>query len=340
MIFTSVFFTQIRYASLSLLGVLLSSATACNVASAQTGGSDYPNKPIKLVLGFSPAGSGDFLGRLLADEMGKALGQTIIVENKPGAATNIASELVAKAAPDGYTLLLGGSFSHSVNPSLFAKLPVDMAKDFTPIGKVASSPTVIVVPAKLPVNSLKDFLDYAKKEGDKVLYASSGVGSPGHIAGSYLNKFSGLSMTHVPYKGASESVRALVSGDVQMIVTSPPSVIGFINDGRVKALALTSAKSSSLLPKIPGAEDAGLKNFDVTGWYGLYAPAGVSAAIVEKLHAALNKAMTLPAVKDRIEAQGMTPDTSKSSAAFAQFGDADRKLYATIVRESGVKIDQ
>jgi tripartite-type tricarboxylate transporter receptor subunit TctC len=149
---------------------------------------DYPTKPIRLVMGFPPGGSGDFVGRVVGEEMGRLLGQSIVGDNRPGAGTNIASEFVARSAPDGYTILLGGSFSHSVNPALFARMPVDVAKDFTPIGKVVSSPTVFVVPATLPVNNLREFLTYARKEGDKVNCASSGIGSPGHIAGGYLNK--------------------------------------------------------------------------------------------------------------------------------------------------------
>ncbi|MGL4230801.1 MAG: Bug family tripartite tricarboxylate transporter substrate binding protein [Casimicrobium sp.] len=335
---------KISIASIKRLTVcalaLISALTANPVAAQTSAASDYPNRPIKLVLGFPPAGSGDFLGRLVAEEISKAVGQSVVVENKPGAATNIASDLVAKANPDGYTLLLGGSFSHSVNPHLFAKLPFDAAKDFTPIAKVATSPTVIVVPASLPVSTLAEFLALAKKQGDKMMYASSGIASPGHIAGSYLNKSAELSMTHVPYKGAGESVRALVAGEVQMIVTSPPSVMGFIKDGRLKPLALTSAKSSSLLPNIPGAQEAGLKNFDVTGWYGLYGPAGLPPAIASKLHAAVNSAMNSAAVRERIQGQGMTPHTLPSAQAFAEFGDTDRRAYAAIVRDSGVKLDQ
>lgn len=301
--------------------------------------SEYPVKPIRLVMGFPPGGSGDFVGRLIGDEMGKLLGQPIVPDNRPGAATNLASEFVARAQPDGYNILLGGSFSHSVNPALFARMPFDVSKDFTPIGKLVSSPTVFVVPANLPVNNLREFLAYARKEGDKVNFASSGIGSPGHIAGGYLNKFAGLQMTHVPYKGAGESVRALISGEVQLIITSPTSIMGFVKQGRAKALALTTAKASALVPGVPGAEEAGLPNFDINGWYGLFGPASMPASVVAKLHSALNQVMSNSVVREKIAGQGLESDTSSSPDAFTRFTVADRQAWSLIVRDSGARIE-
>lgn len=300
---------------------------------------DYPTKPIRLVMGFPPGGSGDFVGRVVGEEMSRLLGQSIVADNRPGAGTNIASEFVARSAPDGYTILLGGSFSHSVNPALFARMPVDVAKDFTPIGKVVSSPTVFVVPATLPVNNLREFLAYARKEGDKVNFASSGIGSPGHIAGGYLNKFAGLQMSHVPYKGAGESVRALIAGEVQLIITSPTSIMGFVKQGRAKALALTTAKPSTLVPGVPGAEEAGLPNFDINGWYGLFGPAGLPAPVVARLHAALNQALANPAVREKVAGQGLEADASPSPDGFARFSAADRQAWAVIVRDSGARVE-
>jgi tripartite-type tricarboxylate transporter receptor subunit TctC len=300
---------------------------------------DYPTKPIRLVMGFPPGGSGDFVGRVVGEEMGRLLGQSIVGDNRPGAGTNIASEFVARSAPDGYTILLGGSFSHSVNPALFARMPVDVAKDFTPIGKVVSSPTVFVVPATLPVNNLREFLTYARKEGDKVNFASSGIGSPGHIAGGYLNKLAGLQMSHVPYKGAGESVRALIAGEVQLIITSPTSIMGFVKQGRAKALALTTAKASALVPGVPGAEEAGLPNFDINGWYGLFGPAGLPAPVVVRLHAALNQALANPTVREKVAGQGLEADASPSPDGFARFSAADRQAWAVIVRDSGARVE-
>jgi tripartite-type tricarboxylate transporter receptor subunit TctC len=310
-----------------------------SLVSAASETAQYPSKSIQLVMGFPPGGSGDFIGRLIGDEMSKLLGQQVVPINKPGAATNIASEFVARAAGDGYTLLLGGSFSHSVNPALFARLPYDPIRSFSTIGKVASLPTVFVVPATLPVNTLQEFIAYAKREGEKVNYASAGIGSPGHIAGGYFNKFSNLQMTHVPYKGAGEAVRGLISGDVQLIITSPTSIMSFVKQGRAKALAMTTAKPSPLVPGVPGAEEAGLKNFDMDGWYGLYAPANVPAEIIAKLSRALNQTLALPVVKEKFELQGATVDASANPDAFGKFGQADRLRWATIVKDSGVKME-
>jgi tripartite-type tricarboxylate transporter receptor subunit TctC len=317
-------------------GIALTTACLSVGVFAQT---DYPSKPIRLVLGFPAGGSGDFVGRTVAEEMSKSLGQSIIIDNKPGAGTNIASEFVARAPADGYTLLLGGSFSHSVNPALFAKMPVDVAKDFTPIGKVATLPTIFAVPSNLSVNNLQEFIAYAKREGSKVNFASSGIGSPGHIAGGYFNKQADLQMTHVPYKGAGESVRALVAGEVQLIITSPPSVMSFVKQGRVKALALTTAKASPIVPGIPGAEEAGLKNFNLDGWYALYGPANLPPAITNKLHQALNAALAQPPIKEKLEGQGAQPDPSPSVEHFVKFGIEDRARNATIVRDSGARVE-
>jgi tripartite-type tricarboxylate transporter receptor subunit TctC len=329
--------------SVSITGIGLSESRLALAQAAQVPTASeiaqYPNKSIQLVMGFPPGGSGDFIGRLIGDEMSKLLGQQVVPINKPGAATNIASEFVARAAGDGYTLLLGGSFSHSVNPALFTRLPYDPIRSFSPIGKVASLPTVFVVPATLPVNTLQEFISYAKREGEKVNYASAGIGSPGHIAGGYFNKFSNLQMTHVPYKGAGEAVRGLISGDVQLIITSPTSIMSFVKQGRAKALAMTTAKPSPLVPGVPGAEEAGLKNFDMDGWYGLYAPANVPTEIITKLSRALNQALAQPVVKEKFELQGATLDASANPDSFGKFGQADRLRWATIVKDSGVKME-
>ena len=255
---------------------------------------EYPSRPIRLVLGFSPGGSGDFIARAIADDVGRLLGQPIVIDNRPGAGSNIASEAVAHASPDGYTLLLGGSFSHSVNPALFAKLAFDPVKDFVPVTKVATLPTVFAVPQSLPVENLREFIAYARREGDKVVYASAGAGSPGHIAGGYFNQAAGLRMLHVPYKGSSEAVRALLSGEVQLTITSPPSIMPFVRAGRAKALALTTPGRSPLLPGVPGSDEAGLANFNLTGWYGVFAPAATPAAVVARLHAAFTRVLREP----------------------------------------------
>jgi tripartite-type tricarboxylate transporter receptor subunit TctC len=276
---------------------------------------DFPTKPIRLVCGFPPGGSGDFVARTLADEVGRLLGQPLVIENRPGAATNIASELVARAEPDGHTLLLGGSFSHSVNPALFTKLPYDAGKDFAPVIKVASLPTVFAVPASLNVNTLQAFITLAKEQGAKWNYASAGIGSPGHIAGGYLG------------------------GEVQLTITSPPSVMPLVKEGRLKALALTTPGRSKLLPDIPGSDEAGLKDFNLDGWYGVFAPARTPAATVQKIHAAFAAVLNNPAIVSKLEAQAAAPEPSASVEAFTAFVASNRIAWEQVVKRSGAQVN-
>jgi tripartite-type tricarboxylate transporter receptor subunit TctC len=299
---------------------------------------DFPSRPVKLVMGFAPGGSGDFVARVLGDEVGRLLGQPLVFENRPGAATNIASEFVARAEPDGHTLLLGGSFSHSVNPALFAKLPYDAQKDFVPITKVATLPTVFAVPASLGVNSLPEFIDMARKQGAKWNFASAGIGSPGHIAGGYFTKATGLELQHVPYKGSSEAVRALIAGEVQLTITSPPSVMSFVKEGRLKALALTTPGRSRLLPDVPGSDEAGLKDFNLDGWYGLFAPARTPPAAIQKLHAAFTAVLKQPEIVAKLESQAATPEPSASIDAFARFVRENAVAWEQIVKRSGAQL--
>lgn len=320
---------------------LLSAASlAAGAATPAVWAQEYPTRPVRLLLGFAAGGSGDLLARSLAPEVTRHLGQPLVVENRPGAATNIASEAVAKAAPDGYTLVMGGSFSHAVNPALFgARLPFDPVKDFTPIAKISDGGgQVIVVPASLPVSNLREFIAYAKREGAKMNYASAGLSSPGHIAGAYFNQVAGLDMTHVPYKGASEAVRDLVSGQVQMTITAPTAAMPLVREGRLKVLAITTVERSRFLPDVPGSAEAGLKDFDLDGWYGVWAPAGTPVPIVQKLHAAFMAALADPAVRQRLDAASLNGAAPQSPAAFARFVQDEIKRWAPIVRASGATL--
>jgi tripartite-type tricarboxylate transporter receptor subunit TctC len=300
---------------------------------------DYPTKPVRMVCGFPPGGSGDALARALVTEASAKLGQTVVIENRPGAGTNLASEAVAKASPDGYTILLGGSFSHAVNPSLFAKLPFDPVKSFAPIMQVTDGGgQVIVVPANLPVTTLADFIAYAKKEGDKVNYASSGIGSPGHIAGAFFNQRAGLSMTHVPYKGASEAIRDLVGGQIQMTITAPAAAMALVKDGRLKALAQTTPKRSRLIPDVPAMEELGFREFNIDGWYGLFAPAGTPKPIIAKLQAAFAASLQDSQTRTRLEAAGLSPAPVQSPEVFTRFIDTELVRWQPIVKASGAQL--
>jgi tripartite-type tricarboxylate transporter receptor subunit TctC len=316
----------------------LAAVTAALVWPPLLRAQDFPTRPLRLVCGFAAGGSGDFVARTLADEVGALLGQPLVIDNRPGAATNIASELVARAEPDGHTLLLGGSFSHSVNPALFAKLPYDPQRDFAPVIKVATLPTVFAVPATLNVNTLQAFIQLARQQGAKWNYASAGIGSPGHIAGGYFLQATGLALQHVPYKGSSEAVRALVAGEVQLTITSPPSVMPFVKEGRLKALALTTPGRSRLLPDIPGSDEAGLKDFNLDGWYGVFAPARTPAAVVGRLFNAFAQVLQRPAVVAKLESQAATPEPSASVEAFQRFVVENRAAWEQIVKRSGAQL--
>lgn len=319
--------------------LLLACAAALAAAPWPARAQAFPSRPIRLVLGFPPGGSGDFVARTMADEVARLLGQPVVIENRPGAATNIASEAVARAEPDGHTLLLGGSFSHSVNPALFAKLPFDAQRDFAPVIKVATLPTVFAVPASLPVSSLQEFIALARKQGSAWNFASSGISSPGHIAGGYFNQAAGLQLQHVPYKGSSEAVRALIAGEVQLTITSPPSVMAFIKEGRVKALALTTPGRSRLMPDVPGSDEAGLRDFNLDGWYGIFAPAKTPQPVIDKLFAAFSAALKQPAITARFESQAATPDPSPSVEAFARFVKENAQAWEQVVKRSGARVE-
>jgi tripartite-type tricarboxylate transporter receptor subunit TctC len=320
-----------------VLGLFISpTLLASPWALAQT---EFPNRPVRVICGFPAGGSGDALARALVQEASRVLGQSIVVENRPGAATNIASEAVAKAAPDGYTILMGGSFSHAVNPALFAKLPYDPVKSFAPIVQLTDGGgQIIVVPASLPVNTLQEFIAYAKREGDKVSYASSGLGSPGHIAGAFFNQRAGLNMTHVPYKGASDAIRDLVGNQIQMTITAPTAAMALVRDGRLKALAQTTPTRSRFVPNVPSMNDVGLRDFNIDGWYGLFAPAGTPAPVVAKLHAAFATAMQDDATKQRVEAASLSMPAPQSPQEFASFVQAEIARWLPIVRASGASL--
>lgn len=307
--------------------------------AAANAAADFPNRPVRMILGFAAGGSGDALARILGAKVQELLGQQLLIENRPGAATNLASDAVARAAPDGYTLLLGGSFSHGVNPALFTKLPYDPVRDFTPVAKVSDGGgQAIVVPASLPVGTLAEFIAYARREGDKINYASSGLGSPGHIAGAYFNQRAGLAMTHVPYKGASEAIRDLVSGQIHMTITAPTAVLPLARDGRLKVLALTTRERSRFMPEVPGSEEAGLKDFNVDGWYGVFAPAGTPGAVVAKLHGAFTAALADAGVRQRLDQAGLNGAAPLAPEAFARFVQDELRRWAPIVKASGAAL--
>jgi tripartite-type tricarboxylate transporter receptor subunit TctC len=323
-----------KYGPMATLLVL-----AIALASDAAIGQGFPSKPVRLVVGFPPGGSGDFIARNMAEEMNRLLDQQTIVDNRPGAGANIASEIVMRATPDGHTILLGGSFSHAVNATLYKKLPFDVEKDFAPITKVANFTTIIAVNPKLPVNTLKELIAKAKAEPGMLTYSSPGSGTPSHMAGAVFNVVAGIDIVHVPFKGGAPQLLATLAGDVTILIGTPPVALPQIRAGKLRALSLTTRRSSAIIPGIPGAEEAGLPGYDVGGWWGLWAPAHTPPAVVGALFDVTRKVLGNPQIQERLAREGLEIETSGSPQEFAAFIHKEIPFWAKVVKESGATTD-
>jgi tripartite-type tricarboxylate transporter receptor subunit TctC len=273
---------------------------------------NFPNQPIRIVVGYAAGGTTDILARSLGEQMGKILGQTIIVDNKPGAASNIGAAYVAQSKPDGYTLYMATVASHGINPALYkGKLTFDPIKDFAPISLVASIPLALVTSIKLPVKTLAEFVDYARKNPGKLNYASSGNGSPGHLAAAMFNDAMKLDIVHIPFKGGALANTSVIAGDTQLTFATLPGVLPHVQAGKLNVLAVTTATRSKEIPNTPTiAESAKLPDYEINTWNALLAPKGTPSVVVERLNAAIAQAMKSPDLIQRFEREGATPVTS------------------------------
>ena len=312
------------------------------LAAAQAG---WPTKPVRIVVPFAAGGTTDILARALAPELQKAFGQPFIVDNKPGAGGNNGSAEVAKAAADGYTLLMGTVGTNAINPSLYPKMPYDHVKDFAPITLVAGVPNVLVLnPAsaqKYGINSVVDLIRAARANPGKLNVASSGNGTSIHLAAELFKSLTGTFMLHLPYRGSGPALIDLMAGNVDLMFDNLPSAMPHIKSGRLKALAVTSGVRSGAMPELPTIAEAGgalLRNYEASSWFGLLAPAGTPADVVQRLQQETAKAMATPAVKDRLLSQGANPG-GMAPAEFAKFIDAETKKWAVVVKASGAKVD-
>jgi len=298
----------------------------------------YPTKPVKLVVPFPPGGSLDMAGRLIAQKLTDLWGQSVVVENKPGAGGNIGADAVAKSPADGYTILLGALSTHAVNPSLYKTMPYDAAKDFAPITLIAVTPNVLVVNAASPVNNVKEFIAYTKAHPGKLSFGSGSNGSAGHLAGELYKVETKTDSVHIPFKGGAPATQALLAGDTQFMFDNLADVIAQVKAGKLKALAVTTAQRSPLVPDLPTLAEAGLPGFDISTWYGLFAPAGTPPAIVAKWNADVTRILNSPDVRDRLVADGAQP-TPNTPEQFQKFIADELSKYARIVKASGAKVD-
>lgn len=298
----------------------------------------FPSKTVKLVVPFPPGGPLDATGRAIAQKLTEAWGQSVIVENKPGAGGNIGADYVAKSAPDGYTVVMGALSTHAVNPSLYPKMPFDAQKDFAPITLVAITPNVLVVNPSLPVHSVKELIAYAKANPGKMSFGSGSIGSAGHLAGELFKVDAGVDMVHVPYKGAAPAMQGLLAGDTQLMFDNLASAMSQVKAGKLRALAVTTAERSKLVPELPTMAEAGVPGFDISTWYGLLAPAGTPPDVIAKWNAEVTKVLSAPEMRERLATQGAeaAPD---SPADFAKFIASELVKYAKIVKASGAKVD-
>jgi tripartite-type tricarboxylate transporter receptor subunit TctC len=303
-------------------------------ASAQS----YPDKSVRMVVPFAAgAGSNDIMARLVAQKLSDALGQQFVVDNRPGASGIIGTDIVAKAPPDGYTVLMM-SLTFTVNPSLFSKLPYDTVRDLIPVTMVASAPLMLVVHPSVPAKSVTEFIAYAKANPGKLNFGSGGPGTTPHLAGEMIKTMAGIQVTHIPYKGGAPALTDLVAGQIQFMCENIPGTLPFAKAGKLRALAVTDLKRSPLLPELPTLDEAGLKGYQIVGWNGLFVPAGTPQPIVNRLNAEVVKALALPDVKDRLatlgaDAVGDTPQH------FAVFIKAEIPKWAKVVKDAGLKIE-
>lgn len=297
----------------------------------------WPTKPISLVVTYPAGGGADTMARLIAPKLGEALGQPVIIENKPGASGQIGASAVAKAAPDGYTLMLDAS-SFAVNPALFAKLPYDSDKAFKPIGVIALFPNVLLINPGVAATTVKELVMLAKAKKNAISYASSGNGSAQHLAGAMFESAAGVDMLHVPYKGGAPALNDVMGGQVPVFFGNLASTLQHVQAGRLKPLAVTSAKRSAILPNVPTMAEAGVAGYEVYEWNVLFAPAGTPEVVVSKLAAALQKTLDSPDVKARIAQLGGEIQTAKPDAA-QQFVRQQTTLWARLVKERGISLD-
>lgn len=318
-----------RFALALLLGLAL-------VGPAQAQGT-YPDKPIRFVVPYPPGGGTDVIARIVHGRLQAVLGQTINIDNRGGAGGSLGTDLVAKAAPDGYTVLFTLN-SHTVNPAIYAKLPFDTQKDFEPVGLVASLPQLLAVNPQVPYNNVAELLAAAKAKPGELSYASVGVGSPGHLAGELLNLRAGVKTQHVPYRGGGPAVTDVMAGQVPLLWVSIPAAAQFVKTGKLKALAVSTVKRSAAFPDVPTVQEAGVADFEVDSWYAMFVPAKTPKPIIDKLNAALNTVLKEPEIKEKLLAQG-SEAVGGPPEALAKAVATELPKWAKLAKDANIKAE-
>jgi len=330
-------FARARSGSARALGVIVAIVIANIAGASEAVAQSYPSRPIRVVVPFSPGGAVDGPMRLIAEELSKRLGQGIIVDNKPGAGATIGADVVAKAAPDGYTLLLA-SQTNAISASLYPQLSFDPVGDFAPVSLIAREPGVVVVTPSLPVRTLEEFIAYVKAHPGQVDYASSGNGSGQHLFAALLASMTGMKMNHIPYRGSSQATTDLIGGRVQMSMPGMAGMLGHIRSGKLRALAVTGATRAPQLPDVPTVAEAGVPGYEAYVWMGLLAPKGTPAAVIDRIHRELLAVLATDEVK-RYMANASIEIVGSSPAQFGAFFRDEKDRWAKIVRETGAKVD-
>lgn len=320
---------------MNLILVLALNAFGYNAWAQPVG---YPMKPIRLVIGFAPGGAADIVARSMSDALGKALGQPVVVDNKPGAGSSIAAELVAKAPPDGYTLLVASPSSISVNPALNPSLPYK-PRDLIAVTKMTTSPLVLAVNPATGIRSVADLIAVAKKDPGKLNYSSSGNGSAPHLGAALFSQLTGAQMTHIPYKGGAPAIQSVIAGETQLTFGTSPSVLPHTHGGRLLVLAVSTRERSQLVSDLPGMKEAGLPEYNLEFWYGMFVPAGTPPAIVQRIYEATVTSMQQPSVKAVLARDGTEVSLSASPEQFNAFLVEDNKFWVNLVKSANVKAE-
>jgi tripartite-type tricarboxylate transporter receptor subunit TctC len=298
----------------------------------------YPARPIHLIVPFAPGGSTDVLARLMSRELQGELGQNVIVENKPGAGGNIGGDFVAKAAPDGYTVLMAAAGPTVINPSLYSKMPYSPTKDLRPVTQLINEANVMVVNPKVPAKTVQEFIAYAKANPNKISFGSPGNGSPAHLAGELFNQITGTKMTHVPYKGSGPAINDLLTGQIQVMIDNMPPLWPYVQSGQLRALGVSTAKRWPAAPELPTIEESGVPGFVITAWKGMMVPAGTPDAIVNRLHDAAVKILAKPEFRKRLQDLGAEP-LGSTPEQFAAVIKQETASWGKLVKSTGARVD-